>query len=181
MIGPRVNRFEPGPKPLEFTPIVWIALALVGLVGLRQFFAVPENPNATLSYLEGDSPPIIRTSGSHHRFPILGLEIDVTNGWDYLSVADDRHAVAPTFTHKRSQAIVRLEPFRLRDWPPGEIEIEVEQYGDYEVEWAQVDHRRVGRLREPPVDLAIFVVSQRPQGELSPPIRELLGRIRLLR
>ncbi len=173
-----MNHFEPGPQPLEFTPAVWVALLLVALIGLRQSLVGPDQ-NATLSYLDGDHPTIIRTSGSQHRFPILGLEIDLSDGWDYLSVADDRRAAAPTFVHKTSQAIVRLEPFRLRDWPPGDVEIEVEQYGDFEVEWAEVDHRRVGRLREPPVDLAIFVISHRPHGELSPPIRELLGRIRI--
>lgn len=158
---------------------MWIALLLVSLVGLRQFLVTPDQ-NSTLSYLEGDHPPIIRTSGSQHRFPMLGLQIDLPDGWDYLSVADDRRAAAPTFVHKMSQAILRLETFRLRDWPPGDMEIEVEQYGSHEVEWVEVDHRRVGRLREPPVDVAIFVVSHRPHGELSPAIRELLGQIRLL-
>ncbi len=159
---------------------MWIALLLVGIIGVRQLLEPSDQPR-TLGFLEGSDPLIVRSSEQLHRFPTLGISVDVTEGWTYLAVAEDVQASAPTFVHKDSQSIVRLEPFRLRSWPPAGRETEVESVGEWELEWAEIDYRRVGRLRKPPIDLMILAVTHQPHAKLNQEVRDFCGRIRFLR
>lgn len=157
-----------------------MALLLVGLIGLGQLLEPSDRPHM-LGFLEGSAPPIVRSSDQLHRFPALGIAVEVNNGWTYLSVADDVEAVAPTFVHKDSQSIVRLEPFQLRSWPPAANPLQTELVGELEWEWTEVDHRRVGRLRVPPIDLMILAVTHQPDANLNREVREFCAAIRLLR
>jgi hypothetical protein len=131
--------------------------------------------------LEGSARPIVRSSDQLHRFPALGIAVEVNNGWTYLSVADDVEAVASTFVHRDSQSIVRLEPFQLRSWPPAGAAVETMRLGELEWEWAEVDHRRVGRLRKPPVDLMILAVTHQPHAKLNQEVLEFCAGIRPIR
>ena len=175
-----MNQFDQVSRPLEFTTIVWVALLLVGLIGLRQLLEEP-SPRQTLSYLEGSHPLIIRSIAERHQFPLLGVEVELAEGWTYLSVAEDVQASTTTFLHSSAQSIVRLEPFRLVEWPPAGTEVEVESYGDWSVEWTEIDHRRVGRLREPPVDLFLIVVTHQHHARLNQEIRDFCRGIRVMR
>ncbi len=134
----------------------------------------------SLVYVESGDPLIVRSSDQRHRFPILGIEIEISDGWTYLSVADDLRAAAPTFVHQKSGSILRLEPFRLRSWPPQGAELELEQYGEFSCEWSEIDHRRVGRMREPPVDVAILVITHQSKAKLNPEVRSFCRGIRLI-
>ena len=175
-----MNQPNPVSRPREFTPVLWVALLLVGLIGLRQLLGPADQPQ-TLAFLDALNPVVVRSSEQLHRFASLGVEVEVTEGWTYLGVVDDIQATSPTFVHKASQSIVRLEPFRLRSWPPSGANLEVETGGQLTLEWAEIDYRRVGRLRQAPVDLMILAVTPQPHAQLNREVRDFCRRIRPIR
>lgn len=166
-------------QPLELTPPFWVALLLVGLIGLYQLVR-PPGRSEMLGYLEQDEPLILRQQDKLQPLPALGVTVGVFDGWTYLSVAEDSEAVAPTFVHPASYSVVRLQRFHLQTWPPQGLTVERENHGDFEIEWVVVDDLRIGRLSRQSVDLAILVLSHQRDAPLDPAIRDFCGRIQLL-
>lgn len=174
-----MTQLPPASRPLELTPPFWVALLLVGLIGLYQVVRPPRQSQA-LGYLEEGNPIILRQRGKVHPFPTLGVTVGVFDGWTYLSIAEDSEALAPTFVHPGSNSIVRLQPFHLQTWPPQGLAVEREDVGDFDVEWVVVDDLHLGRLSRQAVDLAILVMSHQPNAPLDPAIREFCRRIHRL-
>lgn len=158
---------------------MWVALVLVSVVGLSRLLPQP-NESTTLSYLQKGKPFIVRSSGVSHRFPTLGVEVDVTNGWTYLSTRDDARAFTPTFVHPASRSIVRLQASKITVWPAGESNPEVEQYGENECQWIVLEQLRLGRLQTPPIDLAIVALTHEPHGNLNRQVRDFCAQIRAI-
>lgn len=166
-------------RPIQLTPRVWLGLLLVALLGLHEVAQKPI-PLRTLEYLEAESPVILRTSDTVHRFPILGVEVELNDGWSYLSISEDVRAAKPTFVHEKSHSIIRLEPFRLQTWPPSEVDLIDQANGQLVLTWARFDDRWLGRLEGPDIDLMLLVMNHQPVAELNREVQNFCDRIRIL-
>jgi hypothetical protein len=167
-------------RPLQFTPTFWVALLLVALIGLNQLLRSPSR-SRLLGYLEEDEPLVIRQHGDVYRFPRLGVEVAVDDGWNYLSVAEDSEAFEPTFVHPASHTIIRLQPFHLQSWPPQGLALQSEEVGSFQIEWVVVNDLRLGRLRRSSVDLAIIAMTHQRGAPLNQAIQDFCHRIQHLR
>lgn len=145
------------PRALELTTPMWIALGLVLLIGLQQMVSTPSSSNE-LMYLSPDRTTVHRSTEALHQFEQLGIEVEVSEGWTYLSTTQDRLAMSPTFSHPVSGSILRLQPFHLDQWPPENSESQKIDDGDLRMLWVQVGRLLVGRLISGEADLAVVVM-----------------------
>ncbi|MGI9473452.1 MAG: hypothetical protein ACR2NZ_18060 [Rubripirellula sp.] len=159
-----MNDTDTKSRPLELTPLMWVAIGIVALVGVVAVVDQEQSPR-TLDYLSGEKPVIIRSTSETHRFPFLGVAITLPEGWSYLSVTDDAVAEKPSFVHEETGSILRLQRFGLETWPPAGAEMTSMLGG--RVEWVQIDHRRLGRLSLDELDLALIAITHKRGVELN--------------
>ena len=145
-------------RPLEMTRLVWVALAVVALIGVVKI-ADQEQRLSTLGSFGSEESVIIRSDEGSHQFPFLGVAVNLPEGWSYLSVTEDAVAERPSFVHEESGSIVRLQRFALKTWPPSDTEVETSEMDKGTVEWVQIDHRRLGRLTVGQIDLTVIALT----------------------
>lgn len=149
---------EDNPRPLEMTRLVWVALAVVALIGVVKIADQDQRLN-TLGSFGSEESVIIRSDEGGHRFPFLGVSVNLPPGWSYLSVTDDAVAEKPSFVHEESGSILRLQRFALKTWPPSDTEVEISELENGNVEWVQIDHRRLGKLKVGQVELTLIALT----------------------
>ena len=159
------------------TPVVWVALGVVLLVGLFTYSDKQRSPR-TLDFLNVEKPIIIRSSDATHHFPYLGISVTLPDGWSYLSVTDDAVAERPSFVQEATRSIIRLQRFGVETWPPADTEVETTPLAKGSVEWVQVDHRRLGKLSLGNLSLALIVITHTRGAELNQSIDEFCRGIR---
>lgn len=160
------------PRPLELSRRMWVAIGMVGLIGLQEHFG-GESSSSSLRYLAPESSVLARSNESDHYFNQLGIRVQVTEGWTYLATTDDRVALSPTFSNANAQVILRVQAFNLDEWPPENAILKpIKEVEDLELEFYTVGRLLLGKLVIEEVELAI-VVMEHGQGEQV--MQEILG------
>jgi len=155
-------------QPHELTPLMWVALGTVVVVGAVN--ALSEKGTVKmLDMPNGGKPIIIRSQATVHRFPSLGISVSLPSGWSYLSVTEDSLAARPSFVHESSHSLVRLQPYVFDSWPPEELAAEPETgtHPAGKLEWVRVDHRRLGRLSLKGIDVAVIAIQHDHMDDLN--------------
>jgi hypothetical protein len=174
-----VTRIDPSSQPLSLTPLFWILLALVAALGVACWLGNGDEVTM-LGYLEDEQLVIIRANAAEHTFPSLGIKIAPPEGWTYLSLTDDAIADRPTFMNESTHCIISIRRFQLRSWPPTDGQPITQRYGDFDIQWMEVDHRCIGRLSKAEIDLAILVMTHKRGSLRDKSIDEFCQSIRLL-
>lgn len=163
------------PQSLHLPRPVWIALALIAVLAVAQWL----NPSdvRTLDFLNDQ---VVRFNESEHQFPLLGVAIRQPAGWTYLSKSGDQSAKKVTFVNQSDCSLINVSKFQFVDWPPVDRPLNLETYGDVEIEWFTLGHRRVGRLKCGDVDLCFKVITHRRDSQLTDAVREFCRGLWLL-
>lgn len=172
---------SPSSQPHELTPLVWVALGIVVVVGAVN--ALSEKASVeTLDTLHGGKPIVIRSQAAVHRFRCLGVSVSVPSGWSYLSIAEDSLADRPSFVHESTHSLVRLQPYHFDSWPPEDLAAEpvVGTHPSGNIEWVSVDHRRLGRLRLRGIDVAVIAIQHDHKDQINATIKDFCHGIRHL-
>ena len=140
-------------------------LGIVALIGLANRFGDP-NPVQSLEYIH-DKEIILKSSGVAHYFPVLGIGVELPEGWSYLSRRDDVTAVDLIFVNESQHTIVKIQPFRFTQWPPFETETEVRQYENVLIEWLPFRQMQIGRLQSENVDVVLMVMAHVRDSQLT--------------
>lgn len=172
-----MNPTDHSSEPLELRPWLWVALGVVVIIGLD---ARIRDHDAARARVDGQEQVIVRTEPGIHVFPILGIQVTPPEGWSYLSVADDEMADQPTFVNESTDSIVRLRPFRFREWPPIDAEILKCQYANITIEWIEADHRRIGRFTQGEVDVSLLVMTHSHRSKLNESVEALCQSIEVI-
>lgn len=100
-------------RPLEFTPAMRIALALVAVI------AVADMVRRTYEL----SDAVERRTEKRTDLKTLGLAVAAVPGWSHLASERFDQSGKATFHNVAAQLIVRLQPFPYQTWPPSEQEL----------------------------------------------------------
>ena len=118
-------------EPLELSPLVWVALAGVALIGLLTLTRNEQQYAASGPFV------ITRLNQTEYQFPRLGIDIQPPEGWTHLSLTDTDHADRPVFVNGPDHAIVVLRPGNTVAWDHESVEPAPVQYGMVSVQWLQ--------------------------------------------
>jgi hypothetical protein len=138
-----LNRFDQAPpQPLEITPLVWIALAIIALMGFARMMRDQDEDIPVLDYFQTDNLVVVRSQANLHVYPALGIKVALPDGWSYLTVEGNAIDNRPTFVNESEQSIVRLHNFHRDTWP-ADAELTEHQYGEATVQWIHQSRRRL--------------------------------------
>ncbi len=172
-------RPNPEPRPVTISPMMWIALGLVAIIGIRQYASEPQS-GTFLNYLTPNQITVSRSEDAEHQFPRLGVRVAVSDGWAYLSTSQDSLAFTPTFSHAKSNLILRLQPFHLDQWPPEGAQPENIEVEGVEMQWVPVGRLMVGRWVTGEVDLAVVVIGHQQKAAIAPSVVEFCRRVQVI-
>lgn len=102
---------------LTMSPVMWVALSIVLLLGVRSALkpvgnagAASESQFSVLNFLGDDRRVPVRSSDPVQVFETLGVRVRVADGWTYLATKSSDRTIRPTFVHVPSGATVQLFP-----------------------------------------------------------------------
>ena len=165
------------PQPLLLGLPMQLSLGLVLVIGLSKYLSDKPSRNY-LGYLDPQRVVQNRSTDTEHQFPQLGIRVELLDGWVYLSTGSDQLAVSPTFSHAKTNTILRLQPFHFEQWPPEGAQPQQVANGDLETLWVTVGRLLIGRIILEDVDLAVVVVNHGSKQGVSGEVLDFCQRIR---
>lgn len=172
-------RSDHEPRPVEISPLMWVALGVVVLIGIRQYASEPSS-GGFLNYLNPNQITVSRSEDAEHQFPRLGVQVAVSDGWTYLATSHDSQVFSPTFSHAKSNLILRLQPFHIEQWPPEGVQPDLVEVDGTEMLWVPVGRLLVGRWVSGEADLAVVVMGHQQKKGVPPEVIDFCRRVQVI-
>ena len=124
-------------RSLPISPLVWVAVAVLGCVSLYE--SLPKDPASnTLEYLHPDKPVVVRLSDESFDFPLLGARIVPPPDWVHLSTTNPALAQHPTFLNVKEHLVLTILPDQIASDSVAQDDKQattIQRFDEIEIQW----------------------------------------------